>query len=226
MDKTIVITGAIIGDVTCNNSNKIIFRHKNDCEVNENFQRSFHSHLTALFIIFTPEVMKWLIYDVSAFVFKENICDLLDCNVTLVKWVSQISVVFCTDGTINGLCPNRLKPMHEYAVEICTDTQMSILLSLSCHPWKSRLSLLLEEEMHLVTCQFRLTLISSLQFYVFIQPKIFYQQVFAIHFIISPLFCSFTFFVICHLLCKEEHGVKTSGNYVSAAQKVHEAKRP
>lgn len=40
--------------------------------------------------------MKWLIYYVNAFVFKENICDLLDCNGedALAKWGIQVSVAF------------------------------------------------------------------------------------------------------------------------------------
>jgi len=40
----------------------------------------FSPNLAAVFIIFTLEVMKWLIYSVNVFVFKENICDILDCD--------------------------------------------------------------------------------------------------------------------------------------------------
>lgn len=46
-------------------------------------------------------------------------------------------------------------------------------------------------------------------------------------YLFSPLFCYIpTFFVICHLLCKEKHSVLISGNYVSAAQKCLEGREP
>ena len=88
--------------------------------------------------------------------------------------------------------------------------------------------------MRLDASQFRvariyLTLMSSFQFYHFIQLKIFCQQVYMLLYtsLFSPMFCYIpTFFVICHLLCKEEHSVHVSGNYVSAAQKGLEGRAP
>lgn len=87
--------------------------------------------------------------------------------------------------------------------------------------------------MHLDASQFRLarmylTLMSSFQFYTFILLKIFCLMYMLLYtYLFSPLFCYIpTFFVICHLLCKEKHSVLISGNYVSAAQKCLEGREP
>lgn len=73
VDETVDITGVIIHHVTCNNISENIFDHKYDLEVAEKLRRQFHPNLTTTFIIFTPELIKWLIYYVNAFVFEENI---------------------------------------------------------------------------------------------------------------------------------------------------------